>query len=64
MSVTGLPGQGPVRTGIAVADSATGLYAALGTMTALLDREITGTPGPVGLRTSLLQGPGSPCWIS
>ncbi len=54
MSVTGLPGQGPVRTGIAVADSATGLYAALGTMTALLDREITGMGRWV--RTSLLQG--------
>src|SRR5690606_30489494 len=30
MSVTGLPGQGPVRAGLAVADSSTGLYTALG----------------------------------
>ena len=53
MSVTGLPGQGPVRAGIAVADSATGLYAALGAMTALLEREVTGQGRWV--RTSLLQ---------
>jgi crotonobetainyl-CoA:carnitine CoA-transferase CaiB-like acyl-CoA transferase len=36
MSITGEPGQGPVRAGIAVADSATGLYCALGIMTALV----------------------------
>lgn len=42
MSVTGLPGQGPVRAGIAVSDCAAGLYGALGAMTALLDREATG----------------------
>ena len=30
MAITGLPGQGPVRAGIAVADSATGLFCALG----------------------------------
>lgn len=42
MSVTGLPGQGPVRAGIAVADSATGLYAAIGILTALLEREVSG----------------------
>ncbi|MGE0829928.1 MAG: CaiB/BaiF CoA transferase family protein [Hyphomonadaceae bacterium] len=53
MSVTGLPGQGPVRAGIAVADSAAGLYCALGVMTALLEREVTGTGRWV--RTSLLQ---------
>jgi formyl-CoA transferase len=53
MSVTGLPGQGPVRTGIAVADSAAGLYGALGAMTALLEREVTGQGRWV--RTSLLQ---------
>jgi crotonobetainyl-CoA:carnitine CoA-transferase CaiB-like acyl-CoA transferase len=52
MSVTGLPGQGPVRAGIAVADSAAGLYAALGAMTALLEREVTGVGRWV--RTSLL----------
>ena len=53
MSVTGLPGQGPVRAGIAVADCSAGLYAALGAMTALLEREATGKGSWV--RTSLLQ---------
>ncbi len=52
MSVTGLPGQGPVRAGIAVSDSAAGLYAALGAMTALLEREATGRGRWV--KTSLL----------
>ena len=42
MSVTGLPGQGPVRAGLAVGDSSTGLYAALGILTALLERETSG----------------------
>jgi crotonobetainyl-CoA:carnitine CoA-transferase CaiB-like acyl-CoA transferase len=42
MSVTGLPGQGPVRVGIPVADLTSGLYCALGIMVALLDREQTG----------------------
>lgn len=42
MSVTGLPGQGPVRAGLAVADSSTGLYTALGILTALLEREVSG----------------------
>lgn len=42
MSLTGLPGQGPVRAGIAVSDCAAGLYGALGAMVALLDREATG----------------------
>lgn len=42
MSITGLPGQGPVRAGIAVADSSAGLYAALGIMVALLEREQSG----------------------
>ena len=43
MSITGLPGQGPVRAGIPVADLSAGLYTALGIMTALLGREHTGT---------------------
>jgi crotonobetainyl-CoA:carnitine CoA-transferase CaiB-like acyl-CoA transferase len=43
MSVTGLPGQGPVRAGLAVADSSAGLYAALGVFIALLEREQSGT---------------------
>ncbi len=42
MSVTGFPGQGPVRAGAAVADVTAGLLAALGIMTALLEREVTG----------------------
>ncbi|MFX9020012.1 CoA transferase, partial [Acinetobacter baumannii] len=39
MSVTGLPGQGPVRAGIPIADLSTGLYAAIGILIALLERE-------------------------
>ncbi len=42
MSVTGLPGQGPVRAGAAVADMTAGLFAALGVMVALLEREKSG----------------------
>jgi formyl-CoA transferase len=42
MSVTGLPGQGPVRAGIPVADLTGGLFAAQGVMIALLEREISG----------------------
>lgn len=42
MSVTGLPGHGPVRAGLAVADSSTGLYTAIGILTALLERERSG----------------------
>ena len=42
MSVTGHPGQGPMRTGTAIADLAAGLFAALGVMTALLEREQSG----------------------
>jgi formyl-CoA transferase len=53
MSVTGMPDEGPMRAGIAVADSTAGLYAALGAMTALLERETTGKGRWV--RTSLLQ---------
>jgi crotonobetainyl-CoA:carnitine CoA-transferase CaiB-like acyl-CoA transferase len=42
MSVTGFPSNGPVRAGIAVADSSAGLYAALGIFAALLERERSG----------------------
>jgi crotonobetainyl-CoA:carnitine CoA-transferase CaiB-like acyl-CoA transferase len=42
MSVTGLPGQGPVRAGIPVADLSAGLYCAIGILVALLEREATG----------------------
>lgn len=42
MSVTGFPETGPTRAGIAVSDSSTGLYTALGILTALLEREVSG----------------------
>ena len=42
MSVTGRPGEGPMRVGCAVADVGGGLLAALGIMTALLERESSG----------------------
>lgn len=42
MSVTGKPGEGPMRVGCAVADVGAGLLAALGIMTALLEREQSG----------------------
>ncbi len=53
MSVTGLPGQGPVRTGAAIADLTAGLYAAIGVMIALLEREASGKGQWV--QSSLLQ---------
>jgi crotonobetainyl-CoA:carnitine CoA-transferase CaiB-like acyl-CoA transferase len=53
MSVTGAPGKGPMRTGAAIADIAAGLYAALGVMTALLEREASGRGQWV--QSSLLQ---------
>ncbi len=53
MSVTGLPGQGPVRAGIAVADSAAGLYGAVGALVALQEREVSGLGQWV--QTSLLE---------
>jgi formyl-CoA transferase len=42
MSITGLPGQGPVRVGIPVADLTAGLFAAMGILIALLEREQSG----------------------
>ncbi len=53
MSITGLPGQGPVRAGIPVADLSAGLFAALGILVALLEREKSGKGQEVD--TSLLQ---------
>ncbi len=53
MSITGLPGQGPVRVGIPVADLGAGLYCALGILTALLEREVSGEGQWV--QSSLLQ---------
>lgn len=42
MWVTGLPGQGPVRAGIAVADVGAGMQCAIGILIALLERESSG----------------------
>lgn len=42
MSITGLPGQGPVRAGIPIADLTAGLFCAIGILTALLERERSG----------------------
>ncbi len=53
MSVTGAPGKGPMRTGAAIADVGAGLLAALGVMTALLEREHSGKGQWV--QSSLLQ---------
>ncbi|MCW8087378.1 CaiB/BaiF CoA transferase family protein [Sabulicella glaciei] len=53
MSVTGLPGQGPVRAGIPVADLSTGLYCAIGILAALVERDRTGRGRWV--HTSLLE---------
>ena len=53
MSITGLPGQGPVRVGIPVADLTAGIFAAQGILVALLEREQSGKGQ--WLHTSLLQ---------
>jgi formyl-CoA transferase len=53
MSITGLPGQGPVRVGIPVADLCAGLLAAQGILIALLERETSGAGQ--WIQTSLLQ---------
>lgn len=42
MSVTGLPGQGPVRAGTAIADLTCGMNCATAILVALLEREVTG----------------------
>jgi len=53
MSVTGLPGQGPVRVGIPIADLTAGNLLALGIMMALFERTRTGVGRWV--QTSLLE---------
>ena len=53
MSVTGLPGQGPVRVGIPVADLTAGLHLAQGILLALYERERSGEGQWV--HTSLLE---------
>ena len=53
MSVTGLPGQGPVRVGIPVADLTAGIFLAQGILCALIERERSGKGQWV--HTSLLE---------
>ncbi len=53
MSITGLPGQGPVRVGIPIADLTAGIFLAQGILVALLEREQSGEGQWV--KTSLLE---------
>ena len=53
MSVTGLPGQGPVRVGTAISDLAAGLYLAFGVLAALRERDRSGRGQ--WIHTSLLE---------
>jgi crotonobetainyl-CoA:carnitine CoA-transferase CaiB-like acyl-CoA transferase len=53
MSVTGLPGHGPTRVGIPIADLCGGIFAAYGVTVALLEREQSGKGQ--WLHTSLLE---------
>lgn len=53
MSVTGKPGEGPMRVGIPIADLCAGHFCAMGILTALLEREASGQGQWV--QTSLLE---------
>ena len=53
MSVTGIPGNGPVRVGIPICDLTAGMFLAQAVLIALLDRETTGKGQWV--HTSLLE---------
>ena len=53
MSITGLPGHGPVRVGIPIADLTAGIFCSLGILVALLEREKSKRGQHVA--TSLLQ---------
>jgi crotonobetainyl-CoA:carnitine CoA-transferase CaiB-like acyl-CoA transferase len=53
MSITGLPGQGPVRVGIPVADLTAGIFLAEGILAALIERDRSGRGQWV--HTSLLE---------
>jgi crotonobetainyl-CoA:carnitine CoA-transferase CaiB-like acyl-CoA transferase len=53
MSVTGKPGEGPLRAGVAISDLSAGLFCAAGTLVALLEREKSGQGQWV--HTSLLE---------
>src|SRR6185369_264507 len=59
MWITGQPGGGPVRAGIAVADVGAGLHCAIGILIALLEREVSGQGQWVS--SSLLQAMISMC---
>jgi crotonobetainyl-CoA:carnitine CoA-transferase CaiB-like acyl-CoA transferase len=53
MSVTGAPGEGPMRVGVAISDTSAGMFLGQGILLALLDRERTGRGQWV--HTSLLE---------
>ena len=53
MSITGEPGRGPMRVGIPIADLTAGLFASIGILVALIEREKSGEGQ--WLHTSLLQ---------
>ena len=53
MSITGNPGDGPMRVGIPICDLTSGMFLAQGILIALLDREVTGKGQWV--HTSLLE---------
>lgn len=53
MSVTGKPGEGPMRVGIPIADLCAGHFCAMAVLTALLEREVSGEGQWV--QTSLLE---------
>ena len=59
MMVTGTPGEGPMRAGIAVADVGAGLHCAIGVLIALLERETSGQGQWIS--SSLLQAMISMC---
>src|ERR1700748_3163866 len=42
MSITGAPGEGPMRVGIPIADLTAGLFCAMGILAALLERDVSG----------------------
>ena len=53
MSVTGMPGDGPMRVGIPIADLCAGIFAAQGILVALLERDASGKGQ--WIHTSLLE---------
>jgi crotonobetainyl-CoA:carnitine CoA-transferase CaiB-like acyl-CoA transferase len=53
MSITGAPGQGPMRVGIPIADLTAGIFCSYGILVALLEREVSGKGQWV--QTSLLE---------